>query len=125
MNTSEDKEFDYYSYTQTNPPDASKIQRGTEPRMKRFETKTLRDRIRIDQDILTEFDALASHEKEREQLINKALREWISAKSVKELVQRELSSIIRETLKSGERNQLRKMDGQGSRTLFPYPATPS
>ena len=106
MNTMEDNEFDYYSYTQTNPPDASKIKRGTGLRMKRFETKTLQDRIRIDQDILTEFDTLASHAKEREQLINKALREWISARSVKELVQQELSRIIRETLESGERHQL-------------------
>lgn len=101
MNTSEDKEFDYYSYTQTNPPDASKIQDGTGARVNRFETKTLRNRIRIDRDILAEFDALASHSREREQLINKALREWISARSVKDLIERELSRVIRETLESG------------------------
>ncbi len=103
MNTAKDREFDYRSYTRNNPPDPSKIERGTGPRRKRFESEMFQNKIRIEQDVLEEFDALASNEKEREQLINRALREWISAKSVKDLVHLELSRIIRETLDKTQR----------------------
>ncbi len=107
MNTMEDREFDYYSYAKTNPPDASKIQRGTGSREKRFEAAAVRGMIRIDEDILKEFDGLSSDTTEREQLVNRALREWISARSVKELVQQELSRIIRETLDTDEGHQIK------------------
>ena len=90
MSTNSKEEFDYQAYTKTHPPDASNIQRGTEARRQRFEAAQKRQAIRIDEDVLDEFRQLTPDVQEYERLINQALREWLSARNVKELVREEL-----------------------------------
>ena len=89
-----EEEFDYQTYTRTHPPDASKIQRGADARRQSFEAAQRRQVIRIDEDVLDEFRQLTPDAQDYERLINQALREWLSAQNVKELVREELHEII-------------------------------
>jgi hypothetical protein len=54
----------------------------------------------IDDDIVAEFKQLVPQEQEYRQLINQALREWLIAKDVKELVRAELQKAVRQALSS-------------------------
>ena len=98
-----EEEFDYQTYTRTHPPDASKIQRGAEARRQRFEAAQRRQVIRIDEDVLDEFRQLTPDAQDYERLINQALREWLSAQNVKELVREELHEIIQGKSAEAER----------------------
>lgn len=100
MNTIKDKEFDYQAYVKKNSPASEQIRRGPEARQQRFEAARTRFTIRIDEDILEQFKQLAQQEQGYEQLINQALREWLSARDVKELVRGELQQIVRQALSS-------------------------
>lgn len=98
MNTIKDQEFDYQAYMKEYPPDSTKIQRGNDARRHRFEAAAMKSAVRIDEDILEQFQQFTSEGREYERLINQALREWLSAKSVKELVREELQHILTQTL---------------------------
>lgn len=98
IDTIRDKEFDYQSYMRENPPDPSQIHRGPGARKQRLEAARMKSSVRIDEEILDQFRQLSSDSYEN--LINKALREWLAAKGVKELVREELPNIIQETLAS-------------------------
>ncbi len=100
MSMIKEEEFDYQAYTRTHPPDASKIQRGADARRQRFEAAQRRQVIRIDEDVLDEFRQLTPDAQDYERLINQALREWLSAQNVKELVREELHEIIRTAMTS-------------------------
>ena len=50
--------------------------------------------IRIDEDVLQEFRQLVPDGRGYQRLINQALREWLIARDVKELVRNELRDII-------------------------------
>ena len=100
MSTIKDDNFDYQTYMKKNSPDAKKINRGTKVRKQRFETAMKKFSVRIDDDIFEQFQKLVSSGHECEKLINKALREWLSAKGVKDLVRTELQQVVHEILYS-------------------------
>jgi uncharacterized protein (DUF4415 family) len=90
--------FDYQAYTRENAPDPAKIQRGPEARRQRLEAAIMKSVLRIDKDILQQFKQLAPSDQECQRLINQALREWLAAKDVKELVRAELQHVVRQAL---------------------------
>jgi hypothetical protein len=97
MSTIKDKDetFDYQAYTRENAPDPAKIQRGIEAREQRRKAATPKTVVGIDDDIIAEFEQLVPQEQEYRQLINQALREWLIAKDVKDLVRSELQHVVR------------------------------
>lgn len=94
MNTIKDHDFDYQVYMRKTPPDPAKIHRGTEARQQRFDATVARRAIRIDEDVLVQFQQLAPQAQGCEKLVNQALREWLSAQGVKELVREGLQQIL-------------------------------
>jgi len=102
MNTTGDEPFDYKAYVKENSPAAGSVQRGTAARRQRFEAASARSAVRIDQDVLEQFRQLASQAQGGESLINQALREWLVAKDVKELLRGELQQIVRQTISSAQ-----------------------
>lgn len=100
MNMNKDDNFDYQAYTKMNPPDVSKIQRGPEARQQRLETALMKFAVRIDEDILAQFQQLAPDGEKCERVINQALREWLSVKGVKELVRTEFQQMLQRALVS-------------------------
>jgi uncharacterized protein (DUF4415 family) len=100
MSTIKNDNFDYQTYMKKNSPDAERINRGTKARKQRFETAMKKFSVRIEQDIFEQFQKLVSSGHDCEKLINKALREWLSAKGVKDLVRTELQQMLQEVLYS-------------------------
>jgi uncharacterized protein (DUF4415 family) len=94
MSTIKETEFDYPAYTSTHRPDVTSMQRGTTARRQRFEAVTKRHTMRIDADILAEFRQLVSEAQDEEKLINQALREWLAAQNVKDLLREELHQML-------------------------------
>ena len=97
MSTIKD-DFDYKTFVKQNPPDTTGIQRGKDSRRQRLEAAIMRDTIRIDEDIIGQFQQLVPKGQGYERLINQALREWLSARDVKELVREELPHLIQQAL---------------------------
>jgi uncharacterized protein (DUF4415 family) len=97
----EDDTFDYQTYMRETPPDPAKIRRGTADRQRRFDAAMLRRSVRIDDDILRQFHQLAAEGQSHEQLINQALREWLDARDMKELVRAEIQRAVQQSLSSG------------------------
>lgn len=81
MNTIKAEEFDYQAYTRDNPPDKTKIRRGTDARKQRFEAAKTRTTVRIDEDVLDQFRQLTPQDQDYERFINQALREWLSVRA--------------------------------------------
>ena len=102
MSTMEDDNFDYQAYTRETPPDPAKIRRGTADRQQRFNAAMMKLAVRIDEDVLERFRQLAAGGQSCERLINQALREWLSAGDVKELVRAEIQRAVRESLPSAQ-----------------------
>ncbi len=98
MNTIKDNELDYPAFFRENPPDPAKIQRGVEAREQRRKAATPKTVVGIDDDIIAEFKQLVPDEQEYRRLINQALREWLIAKDVKNLVRAELQHVVRQAL---------------------------
>lgn len=90
MSTTDRQEFDYYTYMQTHEPDVSRLHRGPDARERRFKEATMKDRVRIDADILEQFHQRTPDGENYQDAINHALREWLSAQNVKELVRDEV-----------------------------------
>jgi uncharacterized protein (DUF4415 family) len=95
-----DEDFDYQTYMRENPPDPAKIQRGLEARRQRFEATMKKLSVRIERDIFDQFQKLASPDQDCGKLINQALREWLSAKGIKELIRTELRQVVRSEFSS-------------------------
>lgn len=107
MNTIKDDNFDYQAYTKKNAPVSRDVQRGTKARRQRLKAAVKRFAIRIDEDILEQFQQLDSTRTGYERLINQALREWLSARGVKELVREELQDMVFEALSAtGEKAKI-------------------
>ncbi len=102
MSTMEDDNFDYPAYTRETPPDPAKILRGTAERRQRFDEAMMRLAIRIDEDVLQQFHQLAAERQSVERLINQALREWLSAQGMKELVRAEIQRAVQQSLSSAQ-----------------------
>jgi uncharacterized protein (DUF4415 family) len=102
MSTTDKKEFDYQAYMKGNSPDRSKVHRGTDARKRRFEKTIMKDNVRIAEDILEEFRQFTPQGEEYEKLINQALREWLSAKNMKELIRSELQQMVQQAFASAQ-----------------------
>jgi len=102
MNTMEDDNFDYPAYTRETPPDPAKILRGTAERQRRFDEAMMRLAIRIDEDVLQQFHRMAAEGQSVERLINQALREWLSAQGMRELVRVEIQRAVQQSLSSAQ-----------------------
>ena len=100
MSTIKDEDFDYQTYMRENPPDPLKIQRGLKARKERMEAALKKLSFRIDKDIIDQFQQLVSPGQDCGKLINQALREWLSAKGVKDLVRTELQQVLQDVLYS-------------------------
>lgn len=94
MSITNDDDFDYPAYTRDNPPDPTKIRRGIEARRQRIEAAMKRPAIRIDEDILAQLQRLIAPGQTAEQVINQALREWLSAQDMRELLRTELQQAV-------------------------------
>lgn len=100
MHTTKDKEFDYQVYMRQEAPDSTKIQRGPQARQKRRETAKSRITIRIDTEVIEQFKQLVPAGQGYQSLINHALREWLVAQGVKELVRDELKEMTEQLVAS-------------------------
>ena len=101
MSTNKDKDRDYQAYIRENAPNPDK-RSGIEQREERRKLVALKTKItiRLDSEILDEFKRLAPEGKGYQNLINQALREWLSAQGVKELLREELTGIMAEAVES-------------------------
>ena len=93
MPTINTPEFDYQTYLKENPPDLSKLQRGSAARHQRREPSKGRITIWIDHEVLEQFKQLVPDGQGYQSLINQALREWLAARGVKELVREALQEM--------------------------------
>lgn len=100
MSTTKDKEFDYQAYMRENPPDLARIHRGSHERQERRETGKTKITIRIDQEVIEQFKKMGPEGRGYQNLINQALREWLAAQGVKELVREELSEMVDKAISS-------------------------
>ena len=100
MSTIKTKNFSYQTYMKENSPDLAMIQRGTIVRKKRFQAALKKSSVHIDEDILEQFEQFVPQGQKCEILINRALREWLSAKDVKDLVRTELQQVLQKTFSS-------------------------
>ena len=98
MRTIKNRDFNYEAFVQENSPTATRIQRGTEARKQRFEAAILKYAIRINEDILAQFQKITPEGQGAEKLNNQALREWLSAKDFKELARAELQQLVQKAL---------------------------
>lgn len=100
MNTTEAKSFDYQQHMKEHGPDVNAIQRGPQARQARRETTKDRITIRIDADLLEQFKAMVPEGRGYQGLINQALREWLTAQGINQLVRDELKAIKAEMVES-------------------------
>ena len=98
--TKNNNEFDYQTYSKTHGPKKEEISRGLQARHRRREVAKTRITIRLDDDVLAQFKALSDEGRGYQKLINEALREWLSAQEVKELLRQELTSLVKEAVSS-------------------------
>lgn len=93
MSTTKDTEFDYQTYMRHNPPDPAQMQQGPEARRQRRDMAKSKITIRIDPDILEQFKQMVPDGQGYQRLINHALREWLMARDIQDVVRRELSTM--------------------------------
>ena len=98
MNTMEDESIDYQAYMRETSPDPAQIRRGTATRQQRLDAAIGRRAIRIDPDILDQFGQHVAEGQSVEQLINQALRQWLAADGIKEIVRAEIQLAVRQSL---------------------------
>ena len=96
MSTINEEDFDYQAYMRDNPPDPTKINWGPEARERRRAAAIQRPTVRVEQELLAQFQALATPGQSAEQAINQALREWLAAKDFKELIRSELHQAVQQ-----------------------------
>ena len=96
MSTINDDDFDYPAFIKNNPPDPTKIRRGIAAREQRVEAAMKRPAVRVETEILAQFQEIAAPGQSAEQVINQALREWLSAKDLKEMIRGELQDAVQQ-----------------------------
>jgi hypothetical protein len=101
MSTIDDDGFDYASYVKATPPDPTEIRRGLTNRQHRLDAALMRLAVRIDADLLNQFRQLVSEGRSCERLVNQALREWLSAKGIMDLIRTEIQQAVQQSLSSG------------------------
>lgn len=98
MDTMEDEAFDYQVCMLETPPDPAQIRRGNAARRQRLEAAIGQQAIRIDPDILQQFGQLTAEGQSAEQLINQALRQWLAADGIREMVRAVIQLAVRQSL---------------------------
>jgi uncharacterized protein (DUF4415 family) len=93
MPTTKASDFDYQAYMRQHAPQPEAIRRGPAERDQRREVAKHKITIRIDADILEQFKHLVPQGQGYQSLMNQALREWLLAKGVTELVREELQAL--------------------------------
>ena len=96
--STKDSSFDYREHYNDTKPDSSKLTNSVEARRQRRQAAKKRITIRLDQEVVEQFKALASDDG-YQTLINQALREWLAAQSVKELLRSELPEMVKSAVK--------------------------
>ena len=95
------EDFDYKEYSSTHAPNPAEVRRGRAAREERRSGTKQRITIRLDEDIVDEFKEIAQDGPGYQALINRALREWLSARDVKELIRGDLRELIRAAVQEG------------------------
>lgn len=86
------KEPDYEAWMKENAPQREKIGSFQQREERRKAAAKTKISIRLDPDILDEFKRLAQDDS-YQSLINRALREWLSKQTLKELLREELEPL--------------------------------
>ncbi len=105
MSTTTESEFDYVDHVRSERPDRAHMTRGPqERRMRHAGTKKERVTIRLDSDIVESFKDLTGEVRGKgyQTLVNQALREWLLARGVHELMREEIRRALREELVRGD-----------------------
>lgn len=100
MPTTKDTAFDYQTYMRQTSPAPTQIQRGAKARHERREMAKSKITIRIDSDILEQFKQMVPDGQGYQSLINHALREWLVAQGIKDLVREELKAMTAQVVAS-------------------------
>ena len=100
MPTNNTTDFDYQTYIQQHAPSAGQMQRGHAGREERREVAKTKITIRIDADIIEQFKQLVPDGQGYQRLMNHALREWLTAQGVTELVREELQALTAQVMAS-------------------------
>lgn len=102
--TTTDPDRDYVEHVRTQAPDRSHVTRGPEERRRRH-AKATKERvtIRLDSDVLRSFRELTgdAQGKGYQTLVNQALRDWLMAQGLHELVREEVRRALNEELDRG------------------------
>ena len=96
MSTINDDNFDYPAFVKNNPPNPENIRRGIAARERRVEAVMKRPVVRVETEIFSRFQEIAAPGQTAEQIINLALREWLSAKDLKEMIRGELQEAVQQ-----------------------------
>ena len=100
MPTNKTTDFDYQTYMQQHVPPSAQMQRGHAGREARREVAKTKITIRIDADIIEQFKQLVPDGQGYQRLMNHALREWLTAQGVTELVRDELQALTAQMMAS-------------------------
>jgi hypothetical protein len=90
--------FDYQANMREVPPDPTQIRRGLAERELRRATAMLEQSVRIDPATLEQFRQRAVNGQSCEQLINQALREWLSTDDMKDVLRAEIHAAVQQSL---------------------------
>jgi hypothetical protein len=94
----ENEEIDYQAYMRETPPNPALIARGVEARQQRWQAAMAKTAVCIDKDLLQQFGELVPAGQSCESLINQALREWLFAKGMKEMLRAEVQLAVRQSM---------------------------
>ncbi len=95
---STDSTFDYQAYMRRTVPEVGHIQRGLQARQQRWSTAKRTITLQIDTDILERLQQMAPENYQH--VLNQALREWLTAQDVKDLVREELQAMTAQVVAS-------------------------
>lgn len=101
MSTTTDPDRDYVEHVRKQMPDRRQMTRGPQERRQRHVAATKeRVTIRLDADVLRSFRELTGHPdgKGYQTLVNQALRDWLMAQGLNELVREEVRRALQESL---------------------------
>lgn len=100
MNTRKEKNLDYQKFMKKGVIDRAAINEGPRARQKRMEAAKTRITIRIDAELIEQFKLLVPEGRGYQSLINVALREWLAARGVRELVHDKISEVVDQAVAS-------------------------
>lgn len=100
MHTTKKPDFDYQAYMKQNPPEPGQMRQGPEARQMRREVAKSKITIRIDTDIIEQFKQMVPDGQGYQRLMNQALREWLLAQGITELVREELKALTAQVMAS-------------------------